>query len=191
MKKVYLKDISNISAGYSFRSALDWQTNGNTYILQANNISENIEINESELRRINFDDQAASAIIFNNDVVISSRGNFRAAVVVSEAKNILATSSVYLLRIKSNQLLGEYLAIYLNSKSGQKQLLAKSTGGIINTILRKDVEEIEVPIISLNNQRQIINLYKNNQQLKKVFVEKINLTDKIIAGTINNLLNSK
>lgn len=186
-----LKNIADISIGYSFRVALDWKDTGNIFVLQASNISNNAEITESELNKIDFDDNRAKSFIEIDDVVLSSRGWFRAGVIKSKAKNILASSSVFILRLKTDQVLGEYLAIYLNSSAGQRQLKSKATGGAINTILRSDLGDIEIPVPSLNNQKQIVNLHRNNQQLKKSLAEKIELTGKIIDGVINNLINTK
>lgn len=190
MKNIkYLKDIASVVMGYSFRLALDWQANGNIFVLQASDISDDIVINEQELGKI--DSGSLDANIKQNDIVISSRGSFRAAVVTSKEKNILASSSVYMLRLNIDQVIGEYVAIYLNSHEGQRQLMAKSSGAVINSILKKDLEDIEIVVPSLNIQKQIINLYKNNQSLKKLSAQKLKLIDKIIEGAINNLLNTK
>lgn len=190
-KKDLLKNIADISIGYSFRTALDWKNTGNIYVLQAGNVSDNIEITEAELNKIEFDDSRANSFVKNGDIVLSSRGWFKAAVVNSKAKNILASSSVFIMRPKTDQILSEYIAIYLNSSAGQRQLLSKSTGVAINTILRKDLGDIEIPVPSLNNQKQIINLYHNSREVKKLLAKKMELNGKIVDGIINNLINTK
>lgn len=190
-KKDLLKNLADISIGYSFRTALDWKSTGNIYVLQAGNVSDNIEITEAELNKIEFDDSRANSFVKNGDIVLSSRGWFKTAVVNSKAKNILASSSVFIMRPKTDQILSEYIAIYLNSSAGQRQLLSKSTGVAINTILRKDLGDIEIPVPSLNNQKQIINLYYSGRQLKKLLIEKMELNGKIVDGIINNLINTK
>lgn len=189
--KLFLKDIADISVGYSFRSALIWEKAGTTFVIQASNISDNLEISETSLSKIDFDDNRAKSFVGLDDVVLSTRGWFRAAVIKSSAKNILASSSIFILRPTSNHVLSEFLAIYLNSSAGQRQLMSKSTGGAINTILKKDLGEIEIPIPDLESQKLIVSLFSNNQRLRKLMAAKAKLIEELVDGSINNLINAK
>ncbi len=101
---------------------------------------------------------------------------------------MIAASSVYILRPKSDNVLAEYLAIFLNSQSGQKQISEKSTGAVINTILRKDLENIEVTLPDMETQKKIIELYQTNNKLRKALMKKIKLVTSINEVAINKLL---
>lgn len=185
-----LKDIAEVIAGYSFRTALQGKDNASLFVLQAKNILENSIVDEENLDGIDFENYRSKAIVKKGDVVISSRGSFRSGSVSLEAKNIIAASSVYILRLKKETVLSEYLAIYLNSVEGQKQLIESATGAAIKAILKKDLENISVVVPSVEKQEKIISLYHTSKKLQKALVKKMNLISNINEVAINKLLNN-
>lgn len=185
-----LKDIAEVIAGYSFRTALHGKDNASLFVLQAKNILENSIVDEENLDGIDFENYRSKAVVKKGDVVISSRGSFRAGSVSLEAKNIIAASSVYILRLKKEAVLPEYLAIYLNSVEGQKQLIESATGAAIKAILKKDLQNISVAVPSVEKQEKIISLYHTSKKLQKALIKKTNLINNINEVVINKLLNN-
>lgn len=183
--KKNIKSISRIQAGYTFRTALKTEDSGNIIVVQAKDVLNDLYINDSKLIKINHQLFKSNAIIQKNDVLFSVRGKFRASVYIGNLNNIVASSSVYILRVADKNVIPEYLAIYLNSNSGQKEIGKSLTGGAIKTILRKDLENISVVIPNLDEQKIIINLYKNNIDLqdkldfKKIIIN--NIAEKAIS----------
>jgi restriction endonuclease S subunit len=187
-KKTYLKDIAEVITGYTFRTALQGKENSSLFVLQAKNILDNSSVDEDGLDGIDFENYWSKAIVKKGDVVISSKGNFRAGAINQGLKNIIATSSVYILRPKSDNILSEYLAIFLNSQKGQKQINEKSTGAVINTILRKDLENIKVALPDIETQKKIIDLYHTGKKLRDALNKKMKLVSSINEVAINKLL---
>lgn len=183
-----LKDIAEVIAGYSFRTALQGKENASLFVLQAKNILDNSIVDEKNLDGIDFENYRSKAVVKKSDVVVSSRGSFRAGSISLESKNIIAASSVYILRLKKETILPEYLAIYLNSVEGQKQLIESATGAAIKAIRKNDLENISVAVPSVEKQEKIIRLYHTNKKLQKALVKKINLINNINEVAINKLL---
>lgn len=188
--KKELKDIVEVIAGYSFRTALQGKENASLFVLQAKNILDNSTVDEKNLDGIDFENYRSKAIVKKGDVVISSRGSFRAGSVSLESKNIIAASSVYILRLKKETVLPEYLAIYLNSSDGQKQLIESATGAAIKAIRRNDLGNISVVVPSIETQEKIIRLYHTSKKLQKALIRKMNLISNINEVAINKLLNN-
>ncbi len=184
-----LEDIAEVIAGYSFRTALRSKENASCFALQAKNILENSTVDEENLDGIDFENYRSKAIVKKGDVVISSRGSFRAGSVSLELKNIVATSSVYILKIKNENVLPEYLAIYLNSIEGQKKLNERATGAVIKSIRRNDLENMSIVLPSIETQNKIIEIYNTDKELQKSLNKKINLVKDINEIAINKLLN--
>jgi restriction endonuclease S subunit len=184
-----LKDISDVILGYTFRSSLEKQTSGDILVLQARNIIDDLLIKESHLLRVNLGNNRTNAFASNNDVVLSSRGSFKSAVIKTDSGTVVAASSVYLLRLKTADVLPEYLAIYLNSNFAQKQIKEKITGVVINALLRRNVEELEIVIPSLEAQRKVISIYYSNLLYQKLLAKKQLLNSQINKGLINKLIN--
>lgn len=114
--KKILKNLITIISGYTFRIALQQDDVGNVFVLQTKNIKDNdINIDKNDLIKIFSKTTDANYFVKKNDVVISSRGNFKAGFINFEDKTI-ASSSLYILRINNiDEILPEYLVVYLNS----------------------------------------------------------------------------
>jgi restriction endonuclease S subunit len=183
-----LKEISEIIAGFTFREALKNDSNGETQVLLAKNINVDGTINYPELTRINLVAPRTNAFVAKNDVLLSSRGIFRAGVFDKEAKNIIAASSLFILRIKDSNVIPEYLSIYLNSEAGQNSIQKILTGSTIKTVLRGALEDLSIPVPSLAVQKTIIEISVNWQKRQTLLNQKINLSKNIAEGAIKQLL---
>lgn len=185
-----LKEIAEVILGYTFRSKLEKQADGDVLVLQARNIIEDLLIKEDDLLRVDLGNNRTNAFAKNDDVVLSSRGSFKAAVMKTDSDSVIASSSVYLLRLKTEKVLPEYLAIYLNSDYSQKQIKEKITGVVINALLKRNVEELEIVIPSIEAQKKVISIYYNNLLYQKLLTKKQLLNSQINKGLINKLINS-
>ena len=189
-KTKQIKDIAEVILGFTFRSTLEESSEGNIAVLQAKNITDEVIIKEADLIKIDLDKSRTSAMAKSNDVIISSRGNFKSAVLRSSKQAIIAAGSTYLIRLRTDEVLPEYLAVYLNSRYAQKQIKERTTGVVINALLKRDLEDIEIIIPSHEQQEKTVAVYENNLHLQKQLKQKQYLTNKINEGLINKLINS-
>lgn len=188
MQSKNLKEVTAVIAGYTFRGALNSIPDGNTKVMLAKNINENGTINYSDLTQVNLVPPRTNAFIAQNDILLSSRGIFRAGVFDKDLKNIIAASSLFILRTKDKSVIPQYLSIYLNSKTGQKSIQKILTGSTIKTILRRTLENLEIPIPPPSIQKQIIDISENWKEREKLLNQKINLSKNIAEGTIKQFL---
>ncbi len=184
-----LKAIVNVISGYNFRTALKTfnDISGNL-VIQARDVPNNIYIDEGNLVKINFKNDKTKAFVKNNDIIISVRGKFRASVYTGSENNIIASSSVYILRLMNDRVSSEYLAIYLNSKIGQREINKALTGVVIQTIRRSDLEDLNILILNLKKQQSIIDLYRSNKKLDQILDKKKKLINEVVEVTINKIL---
>lgn len=188
IKNYKLNDIAEVILGFTFRTTLKETVDGNIAVLQAKNISDEITINSRDLATIYLDKIRTNALAKNNDVVISSRGNFKSAVIRSDKLPIIAASSTYLLRLHFKEVLPEYLSVYLNSKYGQKLIKERTTGVVISALPKKDLEDLEIITPSIKNQQKAVAVYENDLRYQKLLHQKLFLTSKINEGIINKLI---
>ncbi len=190
MQIKHVQNIAEIITGYTFRDAIIEHKEGSFYVLQAKNVTDQLVLTEQTLTKIRLETSHTKAFSQDGDVVISTRGSFKSAVVRSSQK-ISASSSVYLIRLRNDcQVLPEYLAIYLNSALGQKEISQITTGGAIKLILRKDLEDIKIPVLSLLKQKQIITLYENIKQQERLLIRRNELHKNIVNATFQRLVRS-
>lgn len=185
INQIQLEKISTIFAGHAFRTALQKEPDGNICVLQAKNVREGLDINLQTLPciQMNYDGER---ILQGNDVILSSRGFFKAAVFDSDIKTI-AAASTYILRCNISKILPEYLAIYLNSKKGQNQLAKYGTSTTIKSILVKDLQNITISLPSRESQKIIVDLYKCKNKHKKLLNKKELLHEQIFEEVIKNI----
>lgn len=188
MQSKSLKEISEIIAGYTFREALKSDFNGDIRVLLAKNIHDDGTIHYHELTKVALTISRANSFVMRKDVILSSRGVFRAGVFDKDTKDTIAASSVFILRLKDDKVLPEYVSIYLNSEAGQSSIKKVLTGSTIKTILRGALEDISIPIPSLNIQKLIVSIADNWQQREKLLIRKIHLSKQIADRAINHLL---
>lgn len=182
---IKLKDYFEIITGYTFREATPKDSDGNLFLLQANNLSDNFFITDKILFRISFKISRTNALLNFNDVVVSSRGNIQASVIKSKKENIIASSSVYILRPQNSKILSEYLAIYLNSSRGQRDIARYLSGGSIKSILKSPLENIEIPLLPMEEQENISKLFENMEMQKELLSRKAEVNSNIVNGIIN------
>lgn len=193
---MYMK-ISNFSEvinGYTFRGAIETTKNGDIFVLQAKDIVLGQNITSiDKLTPIAFTGTRTASFLQKNDVLIVSRGmgvgSFRSAIFSLDTSNIIASSSLLILRINKKEVLPEYISLYFNSVEGQNKILETVAGSYIRAISRKKFEEeIKIPIPPLEVQHSLIELNQNIKQQEKIYDRKKQLKQEIINATITNLI---
>ncbi len=175
MQTKKLNNLVEIISGYTFREALKNDENGNIRVILAKNITESGKIDYCSLPTILMIDPKTKAFVQKDDVIFSIRGIFRAGVYTKSDNNVIASSSVDVLRIKIDIILPAFLVIYLNSELGQNSIRKMFTGSTIKTILSKDLAELLIPIPSLEEQTKVIAIYGNFQKRERLFTQKLSL----------------
>ncbi|HEX21082.1 MAG TPA: hypothetical protein ENH19_00325 [Actinobacteria bacterium] len=175
LKKRAIKEIANIIAGYTFRGAITPSVDGNIFVLQAKDINKNEYIEKIEdLTRTPLEIPRSNSYLKYDDVLLTSRGagnrSFKSTLYKSKADNVVASSSVYIIRIIEEKILPEYLSLYLNSIEGQKALYKIVTGAQIRTINRKDLDEMKVSLPTLEKQKILVAFYENINRQEKITV---------------------
>jgi len=189
-----IKDIAEVISGYTFRKAMEPNKNGNMFVFQAKNIVQGEPFTKiKDLTKILYEVVSHTNFLKENDVVIVARGmksgSFRTTVFKLKDQDVIASSSVHIIRINSNKILPEYLSYYLNSQQGQKNLFGEISGSYIGALPRKNLGEIKIPIPNLKKQKAIINLYENIKEQEKITAIKIKIKENIINTTFKNLIN--
>ncbi len=187
-----ITDFAEIINGYTFRGAIETASNSDIFVLQAKDVvqGQNVTI-INKLTPIAFNGTRTASFLQKNDIVIVSRGtgvgSFRSAIFDSDA-NVIASSSLLILRIKKKEVLPEYISLYLNSVDGQNKILETVVGSYIHAISRKKFEEeIEIPVPSLEKQQSLIQLNQNIKQQEQIYERRKQLKQEIIRATITNL----
>ncbi len=96
--------------------------------------------------------------IAKNDVIISIRGIIgRVAAVTNDFNNAIVSSQMVILRIKSREVLAEYLHIALSSMYSLRQLEKIKIGKKMEAITVTELLQIIIPIPTVKTQHEVVN----------------------------------
>lgn len=189
--KVSLKEIASVHAGYLFREAIQPSLTGAVAVLQAKDVESDEPIVEtSTFSVISQAPVRTEAYLQKNDVVLVARaagpGGFRSTVFRTSGMRVVASASILIVRLKSLLIIPEYLALYLNSVQGQRQLGEDLSGATIKAIPRQALEDLEISLPSLEVQKQIVALHDIIRKKEHLYFRKI----QIERSMLNYLLQS-
>lgn len=184
--------VGQVINGYTFREAIETDKKGDVFVLQAKDIIQGQDIaNSKDLTPISFKGTRTASFLQKDDILIVSRGantgSFRTIIFSGNDENVIASSSVLILRIKKKEVLPEYIAMYFNSPEGQNKILQTVTGSYIQVISRSKFEELEIPIPLLQIQQLLNNLNRNIKQQELIYKKKKKLKQEIFNTIITNL----
>jgi len=182
-----------VIAGYTFRGAIRPDSSGDVFVFQAKDLVQAEPCEDvSDLTKISHESLRATNYLMKNDILLVARGMksgaFRSTVFVSEALNVIASSSVHIIRITSQKALPCYVSHYLNSKRGQASLTQIVSGSYIGVLPRKKLlEEIKIPVPPLQTQQAIIKLYRNIKDQQKIVSRQNIIKQNILNETFRSL----
>jgi len=189
-----LQQLATIVSGYNFRGSIENEPNGDIFVLQGKNISVGGDIKDTA-SLISLSSQTLRTPYFlqYNDILLVARGSghgsFRSAIFASSEKNVVASSSVYIIRVTDVTVLPKYISLYLNSFDGQKALLQIVTGAsYIQSILAKNLVELKIPVPPILIQKSLIALNENIHEQEKIRERKREIQKNIINASFSNLI---
>jgi restriction endonuclease S subunit len=189
-KKLQLNEIVDIISGMAFRSN-DADPKGSVPVINASRIIAGSTLSDfADLPKIKELPMRSPAVVQDNDLLMVSRsvpGNpFKTSLVKTDSP-IVATSSLYIIRVKDKSISPEYLNYFLNSKQFQQEVVEKARGSTIAHISRRILEEIQIPLPDKSYQKAIIGLNQNIQEQNNINKRKQVLKEEIIQATFINL----
>lgn len=187
MKK--LSQISEVILGHSFRGAIIDDPLGKFAVLQAKNIGEGGTLSSENLTRTAAEGARPRAFVQDRDVLLTNRGVFRAAVWDGNATDLLAASSLYIIRsIHPDEVIPEFIMIFLNSREGQALLSSLNRGTLIRSLPKSNLEMLEIPVPDLATQQLAIDIHQNYQERSALYLKEAQLNSAIATQAISILL---
>ncbi|MBL7839402.1 MAG: restriction endonuclease subunit S [Cyclobacteriaceae bacterium] len=160
MKKP-LPNIASIQSGVYAKPTLA----GTVKYLQSRHFDKDHQFCSDVKSEILFDDKLSKHLLKQGDILIAVKGYDHFAVLYSDQMGQAVASTVFLvIRSVSNNVLPEYLTWYLNHPHVQSYLKTVSKGTNLPSITIADMQEIEVPIPSLETQQNVLQLHDLHQQ---------------------------
>lgn len=181
-----LKSLAKIRSGFAFRSAIEASSNGGWRVIQPKNIASD---DFSDVVQVKSGTVPASHLLTDGDVLVTNRGTVRAYVFRGTAKTI-TTNTVFVVSVfDKDALLPEYLALYINSEYGQRQIKTKQSGMTVMAMTATEFADLIISIPPKNQQRTLVKLSEAVSYSANVMRELNKLQKTILNESIKGVLN--
>ena len=157
MTLTQLCDIAEIRAGYPFRGSVPDMPDGLCRVVQPKDVFGGGIIDKVALR-FTPERLKPDYLLKAGDILLSSRGEFKAALYKGKCKT-LASNLLFVLSVRIKDFLPEYLVFYLNSKSGQAQMASRKNPGTLQAIVRSGIESLDIPLLPIKRQKLLAETY--------------------------------
>lgn len=128
--------------------------------------------------------------LIDGDMVLSCRGSAIKAGVFQKQKNIvIASANVMVIRPDKQRVLSDYLKIFFESPVGMALIKSFQRGTTIVNINHTDIMEMEIPLLSIEEQKELVEKYEREvaayretvaKAEKRFLTEKEKIYDKLI-----------
>jgi restriction endonuclease S subunit len=159
--------------------------------VQLKDVDSNGNLNLNELITIDTLPKGRFHFLQDGDVIFKAKSNRHvAAVFRSGMENIIITLHYFVLSLKDSIVLPEYLAWYLNQRSAQKYFNSNAAGTRIPIINKQILSELNIPIVSLEKQQRVIDVYKlickENELIEKIAEKRKKLYNHLLLALAND-----
>lgn len=133
------------------------------------------------LKTIDVRDQ--KSLVKGGDLLVSRMAPFKIAVMPDiEGEQVLTSGNLYAIRLNPEIFDPVYVMLYLSSHSGKKMLQTFAKGTVLVSLSRKDLEQILIPKIPLEEQRKLSEEYRKlSERLMKLKQQEYELQSRIDA----------
>lgn len=158
-----IKDIAFIEPGYPFRGKIPEISGSRLTAVQMRDIKNQTDINWNDCIQTELTGKRLPTYLEVNDILFAARGSNNYAVLVDKTlkqKNIVAIAAphFFVLTVKKETVLPEYLVWFLNQRPSQRYFEQNSEGSLTKSIRKTVLEKAPIAIPSLSEQKLIVEL---------------------------------
>ena len=179
-KKIYLKELADILSGVYEKPDPD----GDVAYLQTKDCADNVVMKFAS--RVLQSAKIQKNLLQKGDILFASKGVNYLSVVFREPEKAVASTSFFVIRLKSTIVTPEYLCWYLHQPSVEAYFKIHQAGSATPLIHKPAVENLEIPIPSLQQQELIVNIDRLSQKERDLQLKIIEKRQTIIQQLLMN-----
>lgn len=179
-KKLKLKDIANIFSGIYERT----DPNGDILYLQTKDCSDSIATKYAS--RVFPTPKAQKNLLQHNDILFACKGTNYLCLTYKQEEDAVASTSFFVIRVKSDKVLPEYLCWFLQQPATKSYFKTFQTGSATPLIRKQNVDELEINIPELHTQTLIVKIDELSQREKHLQETIIKRKELIIKQLLMN-----
>lgn len=187
-----LAKVATILSGHPFRGKIPEKIGGGTRVVQMKDTSIESGVSWSGVVETELAGKKQPVWLMQGDILFAARGSNNYAVLISESEpRAVAAPQFYILRIKSNSLLPEFLAWQLNQKPLQNYFERSAEGSRTKSVKRSVLADTCITLPPLEKQQQILALHKTILHEKSLYSELIKNGERLMNSIASQLVAAK
>ena len=175
---IYLKDIAEIRSGLYLNAA----PGGEVAYLQMKDLT--IDFPEKAASRVEYNPRVDKNLLKKGDLLFAGKGTSYLCTVFDLDIQAVASTTLYVIRLKNDKILPEFLCWYLNHPSIANAIMALQIGSSTPLIHKSTLENIEIPVPDKKRQKKVVEISK----LQKRETDLLNTIAKKRTIIVNQLL---
>lgn len=191
--KAFLSKIAEVRLGFPFRTRLEADEGGTTFVVQMKDIADTEVVCGDGLLKTTVDDKSGGYSLQVGDLIFKSRGmRNTAALVAAPMPSTVVAAPMVVIRVSSDAVLPGYLQWFINHPATQRKMEAMPTSSTGRMIGLAELRQFEVDVPTLEIQKRIQTVHEmqvkerelNNEatRLRELLVERI-LMDCAMRGS--------
>ncbi len=185
-----IKQITNITAGHTFRGKIPEVKKSGVIAIQMKNLSIVDGIDWRSCIETEVNSKRGLKYLNEGDILFTARGGNNFAVTIDKIpdnKRVVAAPQFHVLSNINKAVIPEYLAWLLNRTPCQRYFQREAAGSLTKSLRIKTMEETQIIIPSLQTQKSIINLAKTLKQEQHILKQLIHNGEKTMNAIANDL----
>lgn len=178
--------LKEMFSGYSFRSKVEHNTNGDLAVIQMKDLENDYQLIGENLTWISSGIVPEKYLLRQGDVLFLSKGANNKALVFDQPIKAVAASVFFVLRPDPNQIIPEYLAWYINQRETQKYIEENRAGTYIPNVNKSTVLGISIKLPPIYKQELIAKIVNASGRELKLMQRLMNKKQILINNLITN-----
>lgn len=163
-----LASVATITTGHPFRGKIPEKSGSDMYVVQMKDVSIETGIDWNSVIETELGGKKQPGWLMRGDILFAARGSRNYAVLIDQdKKKVVSAPHFYILSVKAQALLPEFLAWQLNQKPLQNYFDSMSEGSMTKSIRRSILEKTEIIAPPIEKQKRILKLYETLLREKK------------------------
>jgi len=160
-----LEDLVHIRSGYSFRKKVEHEEDGNIFAIQARDLDKRYTSIEGDSYKVKLKNNPRHHLLNSGEILFLAKGTNNYAMVFNEdlAKRYtpaIATAVFFVLSVKSNIVVPEYLAWYINQAPAQRFFESTLEGSSQQNVRKDSLVNLTLALPPLKQQQVIATIYR-------------------------------
>lgn len=183
-----LNNIADIFTGQTFRSKVDNNPNGEVWVIQMKDLNKNYTGISSQPNTVTYDDVSRNQLLRKGDILFLAKGNNNLAFTYDSNRPAVAVSLFFVIRVKSSEVLPDYLTWFINNPNTQKYLATMREGASVSNIKKSIFEEMTIEIPEFKKQELIAKIYELSIREEELVQQIIGDKKQFIQTVLTNQL---